>query len=390
MNCRILLVNHDLCLQTDQSFDDFDKVTEKLQNACALYDLGSSVESSPPKPIIWLAHCSGGLLVQNVLMQDERLRCATAGVVFLGTPHLGTPVAEVLMTSHTFAKSHESSKALGALKTNAHPFLLDAFLSFNIPFLNLFETKQLQSPLSGLPRSEGMRFVPEYSGSPEKLQKHSGMNTDECFINEGALNCDHISICKFSSPLDPNIENIEFPIFQRILKSTRAFLGNYPRTATSPQPSIALDQIDAILGSYQLRLCRPDTQIKTLFSVVAYLLGAETETVTRKTIDWQKKNEQLCITATPVRQLMNGRTSGQYCSDMESEHGLGDYINLIAVSKVFQREIHIMALPLDDLLSTIIHPSPGNHLAKMYLLQLSPDKFEPLEFISQPTSSSSS
>lgn len=53
-------------------------------------------EDCPERPLIFIAHCFGGLVVQRMLLRanqraDTRHICeVTVGVVFLGTPHRGT------------------------------------------------------------------------------------------------------------------------------------------------------------------------------------------------------------------------------------------------------------------------------------------------------------
>lgn len=53
-------------------------------------------EDCPDRPLIFIAHCFGGLVVQRLLLRanqraDTRHICdVTAGVIFLGTPHRGT------------------------------------------------------------------------------------------------------------------------------------------------------------------------------------------------------------------------------------------------------------------------------------------------------------
>lgn len=94
------------------------------------------------RPIIWIAHSLGGLLLKKALCLseqsadplDQQLHIRTIGIAFMGTPHQGSrhaSIASVLASTLKSAGLHSSSKLTNSLEMKSQ-VLADVDASFAI------------------------------------------------------------------------------------------------------------------------------------------------------------------------------------------------------------------------------------------------------------------
>jgi pimeloyl-ACP methyl ester carboxylesterase len=157
------------------------------------------------RPIIFIAHSLGGLVVKNamLLLQDSPryrdIKASTAAIIFLGTPHSGTDHAAHLETAQklcAFVMRTEPSAITQELRTFS-PTVVDINESFmgevsrDIELVGFWESVPTRLPSL----SKGVKqdlIVPEGSS---KLFGNDARNLE--------MPCTHTEMPKFSDPEDP-------------------------------------------------------------------------------------------------------------------------------------------------------------------------------------------
>ena len=151
-------------------------------------------------PIVFVAHSMGGLVVKKayLLGQIDEEYQAIAGsisaIIFLATPHRGTNLAEVL--TKVLTASLQSPKTfIAELNRNS-----SALEELNEQFRHVAPRLSIVSFHETLPTSVGpMKLM--------VLEKESSILGYPKEVSR-ALNADHHTVCKYSSPEDPNYVSV--------------------------------------------------------------------------------------------------------------------------------------------------------------------------------------
>lgn len=151
-------------------------------------------------PIIFIAHSMGGLVVKKAYLLgqiDEEYQAIIASIsaiIFLATPHRGTNLAEVL--SKVLTASLQSPKTFIAELNRSS----SALEELNEQFRHVAPKLSIVSFYETLPTSIGpMKLM--------VLEKESSILGYPKEISR-ALNADHHTVCKYSSPQDPNYVSV--------------------------------------------------------------------------------------------------------------------------------------------------------------------------------------
>ncbi|XP_055694540.1 protein SERAC1 [Lutzomyia longipalpis] len=147
------------------------------------------------RPVVWVGHSMGGLIVKSIITQalshqNEKIKdigANTRGIMFLGTPHRGTPVAKLkqhtqMLLSPTLEvrEMEENAKSLLAL----HSDFIDKVLKSN-------PNVEIVSIAEGLPT-----ILTSFKLSYHVVTEESARIELGDFYR---LNDDHLGICKPSS-----------------------------------------------------------------------------------------------------------------------------------------------------------------------------------------------
>ncbi|KFY29271.1 hypothetical protein V493_02446 [Pseudogymnoascus sp. VKM F-4281 (FW-2241)] len=191
------------------------------------------------KPIIFVAHSMGGLVVKKAYVlgkhdkQYSSLIAQVYGILFLATPHRGAQYAKMLNNILSTAPLGAAPKAYVAELDTQSSSLQDINEQFRIcceelQLASFFETRKTSFGVTKLlivEKESGILGYPQETSMP--------------------LNADHHSICKFENPMDANYVTVK-----NILKHWASGLRKLRLDTTKHRQSsnIDLKQLEVALG----------------------------------------------------------------------------------------------------------------------------------------------
>jgi pimeloyl-ACP methyl ester carboxylesterase len=187
------------------------------------------------RPIVFICHSMGGILVKQMLnsaatlrdKQWEKIVEQTAGVVFLATPHIGSALANIVKSVPYVPslRTHELARNDSALR-QLHLWYRTNAPALNIATLTFFETRRI---------------------GPIMVVDQTSADSDVPGSLPVAIDADHFGICKPSSKDDP--------VYVSILRFLQRLRPAVP-ASTPDIPSSGL--VAAFRASY---LCSTDRSI---------------------------------------------------------------------------------------------------------------------------------
>ncbi|KAI9813330.1 MAG: hypothetical protein M1832_006345 [Thelocarpon impressellum] len=156
----------------------------------------------PTKPIVFIGHSMGGLVIKNTLLiakdRDDPVAAATFGIVFMAVPHRGSPSADyaTIVSSIASLATPLSNGALEQLRRGSKD-LLDLSIRFgnlqeSLMFVSVLEADS--TPLASWLGRGSVQVVP-----PESARLNLGKR-EQVFSIAGA---DHRTVCRFPTANDP-------------------------------------------------------------------------------------------------------------------------------------------------------------------------------------------
>ncbi|KAL7910421.1 ankyrin repeat-containing domain protein [Trichoderma velutinum] len=156
---RIMVYGYESSLPKSDSFQNIEDLGTTLHS-----DLRTLIFEGSFKPIVFIAHSLGGLIIKQLLMSlsksldeiDRKLRCAVYGIAFFGVPHDGMDIRSLIPMSGD----------------GPNRFLLES-MGFNSSQILSIQQREFSEALGGQGESEIFSFY-ETRLSPTALQDESG------------------------------------------------------------------------------------------------------------------------------------------------------------------------------------------------------------------------
>ncbi|KAF4502263.1 hypothetical protein FAGAP_1502 [Fusarium agapanthi] len=158
----------------------------------------------PDRPLIFIAHSLGGLVVKRAILlcatNDDwkAIKQATKSIIFMGTPHMGSEKAEDLVVVQKLASLIKLQTAVATNLTKELRAFSNSVQDINMEFtIDVHRSIKLlccyESHPQRLPNGAKEIIVPQWSAVLQGVD-----NID--------LNCTHSGLPKFASPLHPRFE----------------------------------------------------------------------------------------------------------------------------------------------------------------------------------------
>ena len=115
---RLLGINYDTLysLWGEELIDDKKLKLSIKQRAIDLLEQLKLARIGVDRPVVWVCHSMGGLIVKQMLVDSRELLNNTKALVFISTPHLGSNVAK---TAAKFSFATKPSPEIIELSTNS-------------------------------------------------------------------------------------------------------------------------------------------------------------------------------------------------------------------------------------------------------------------------------
>ncbi|KAI1826722.1 hypothetical protein F4861DRAFT_536768 [Xylaria intraflava] len=219
-DARIVMVNHQTRWDSNAAYMEFNYHASEL-----LEHIERQHKANPDRPIIFIAHSFGGLLLKKALLlaksRSKHVAAMTRGIIFLGVPHRGTYAAFIASCLSCTAFFRGSSSSLQEFMSVDGSAILDLESEFYDGYVLPYHPYQPQPYICDV-----LEMRPERMGKfvlgPITRPKHGLLRHGRIL----ALDTDHRGLNKFHSHSDPN-----FRSFLRTLYQAKTF-------ALQPKPHV--------------------------------------------------------------------------------------------------------------------------------------------------------
>ncbi|KAI1104919.1 hypothetical protein F4804DRAFT_305447 [Jackrogersella minutella] len=241
---RVVMVNHQTRWDSNVAEMGFHEHASEL-----LEHIQSIHMANPERPMIFIAHSFGGLLLKKaLLLAKSRARgvaAMTKGIIFLGVPHSGSNAAFFAACLSCMAFFRGSSSYLLELMAVNGPGLLEIESEFYDAYVIQYHSEDIQPYICDILERRPERIGKLVLGpivSPRRSQPRHGRLL--------ALDTDHRGLNKFQSHDDPNFEaflRVLWQAYEHAMQNSIPPENRFPPPMTSiaEEPMPANDTITA-------------------------------------------------------------------------------------------------------------------------------------------------
>lgn len=208
---RVLVYGYDADLASTADGLSKDKIHNHAEQLVAVLSASRQQARATERPIIFVAHSFGGIIVKRALILSAGIRghhishlrsifVSTYGILFLGTPHMGSDVAkwrswlDTIYSAHCLIPSVEDeSYLINTLKTGS-----ESLQSIERDFVQLATKFHIYYFNEGKPTDLGgtlLYIVDELSASPVLFD-----------VERTTIQQDHAHMCKFENQASPGFD----------------------------------------------------------------------------------------------------------------------------------------------------------------------------------------
>ncbi|MCJ1303934.1 hypothetical protein MMC08_006745, partial [Hypocenomyce scalaris] len=255
-NARVLVYGYDSEVTSFTDGVSKDKIHNHAESLVAALAANRRLRKATERPIIFVAHSLGGLVVKRGLIYSSEIRgpktehlrsifVSTYGILFLGTPHKGSDVAQWGSRLEWICNAVMPKKIIDtqpqlveALKTNNETLqnIDRQFIQLMSRFYIYFFHEAKPTNLKGT-----FRFIVEEDSASPNVQD----------VERAGIQADHSHMCKFESDSSPGFDLVAEGI-QRYAEEAPAIIKTrwiQERKASEAQKQAAVEEIIPGFGS---------------------------------------------------------------------------------------------------------------------------------------------
>ncbi|KAL9598741.1 MAG: hypothetical protein Q9219_004299 [cf. Caloplaca sp. 3 TL-2023] len=208
---RVLVYGYDADVISFTDGASKDKIHNHAEHLVANLQSNRRIRKATERPIIWVAHSLGGLVVKRALIYSSEIRgektehlrsvfVSTYGILFLGTPHQGSDLAQwgnrLEWICHVMLPKQvmdSQSQLIDALKTNNETLqvidrqFIQIMSRFHIYFFHEGKPTKLKGTL---------RFIVDETSASPTVQD----------VERAVIQADHSHMCKFEDESSPGFD----------------------------------------------------------------------------------------------------------------------------------------------------------------------------------------